>query len=129
MGTGVFVLGMDRSGTSATAGLISLLGLRTPPEDDLVRTRETNPTGVLESKSLVKLNRRVLTAVASDERFPVALGPGWENDARLDPLRTEAGDAFRRVFPSSPWVWKARFTALRSPFGEAPCQCSRWWCW
>ena len=96
--------------------LISLLGLRTPPDDDLVRTRETNPTGVLESKSLVKLNRRVLTAVASDERFPVALEPGWENDARLDPLRTEAGDAFRRVFPSSPWVWKDPLHCLAFAF-------------
>jgi hypothetical protein len=114
--TGVFVIGMDRSGTSAVTGLLRLLGLRTPPEDDLVQARDANPKGVWESASLVACNRRVLTAVGSDERFPLALEPGWENDSRLDLLRQDARQAFRQVFPASPWVWKDPLLCLTFAF-------------
>ena len=53
---GVFVLGMHRSGTSAVTRLISLLGLGTPPEEDLVQPTDENPKGFWESESLVAFN-------------------------------------------------------------------------
>jgi len=106
MRTGVVVTGMDRSGTSATARVIALLGLHPPVATDLIAARDTNPTGVWESRSLASLNVRLLKAVGSDERFPLVLDPGWEGDARLDWLRAEARDAFARSFPATPWVWK-----------------------
>ena len=104
--TGVVVTGMDRSGTSATARLIALLGLHPPAATDLVAARDTNPTGVWESRSLASLNVRLLQAVGSDERFPLVLEPGWERDTRLDSSRAEAREAFGRSFPATPWVWK-----------------------
>jgi hypothetical protein len=113
---GVFVIGMDRSGTSAVTGLLRLLGLRTPPKEDLVQARDANPKGVWESESLVAFNRRLLTVVGSDERFPLALERGWENDSRLDPLRQEAPEAFQRSFPTSPWVWKDPLLCLTFAF-------------
>ncbi|HET7760158.1 MAG TPA: hypothetical protein VFK62_09565 [Gaiellaceae bacterium] len=106
MRTGVVVTGMDRSGTSATARLIALLGLHPPAATDLVAARDTNPTGVWESRSLASLNVRLLQAVGSDERFPLVLEPGWERDTRLDSSRAEAREAFGRSFPATPWVWK-----------------------
>jgi hypothetical protein len=113
---GVFVIGMDRSGTSAVTGLLRLLGLRTPLNEDLVQARNANPKGVWESESLVAFNRRLLTVVGSDERFPLALERGWENDSRLDPLRQEAPEAFQRSFPNSPWVWKDPLLCLTFAF-------------
>jgi hypothetical protein len=103
---GVFITGMDRSGTSATTRLISLFGLEPPVESDLIAARATNPTGVWESRSLAALNVRLLKAVGSDERFPRTLSPGWDADPGLEPLRTEGRTAFARAFPRSPWVWK-----------------------
>jgi hypothetical protein len=106
METGVFVLGMHRSGTSAVTRLISLLGLHTPPEEDLVQPTAKNPKGYWESESLVAFNERLLWAIDCDIGCPVALEPGWERDPRLDPLRDEARKVFHEVFPHAPWVWK-----------------------
>jgi hypothetical protein len=103
---GVFVLGMHRSGTSAVTRLISLLGLHTPPDEDLVQPSAKNPTGYWESETLVAFNERLLRAVDCDIGCPILLTPGWENDPRLDSLREEAPGVVRDVFPSSPWVWK-----------------------
>jgi hypothetical protein len=106
MRAGVFVLGMHRSGTSAATNLIHLLGIRTARESDLVPATSENPKGYWESSSLVAINTRVLDAVGSETGCPLALGPDWENDSRLDDLRDEARAAFVRIFPTAPWVWK-----------------------
>jgi len=103
---GVFVLGMHRSGTSAATRLLGLLGLRMPVDDDLVRPDERNPTGYWESLSLVAYTNRVLWAVESDMRCPLALQPGWEADSRLDPLRAGAPAAVAAAFGGTAWVWK-----------------------
>jgi hypothetical protein len=103
---GVFVLGMHRSGTSAVTRLISLLGLHTPPDEDLVQPSAKNPRGYWESESLVAFNERLLRTIDSDIGCPVVLSPGWEHDSRLDSLRDEAPSVVRAVFPSAPWVWK-----------------------
>jgi hypothetical protein len=113
---GVVVMGMDRSGTSATTRLISLFGLHPPVQSDLIAARDTNPTGVWESRSLAALNVRILRAIGSDERFPLALGAGWESDPRLDPLRAEARATFTRSFPATPWVWKDPLHCLTFSF-------------
>jgi hypothetical protein len=103
---GVFVLGMHRSGTSAATRLISLLGLHTPPEEDLVQPSAKNPKGYWESETLVAFNERLLRSIDCDMGCPIQLQPGWEHDARLDPLRAEARCVFREIFPRAPWVWK-----------------------
>jgi hypothetical protein len=104
--TGVFVLGMHRSGTSAVTRLISLLGPRTPPEHDLVQPTAKNPKGYWESEALVNFNERVLAAVGSDIGCPPVLPVGWQRDPRLDLLRREAAREVRTIFPVAPWVWK-----------------------
>jgi hypothetical protein len=125
VGTGVFVFGMHRSGTSAVTRLVNLLGVPTTREDDLVPPSRKNPSGYWESMSLVAVNTRVLSAVGSDISCPLALGPGWEHDARLDALRPVAREAFRAVMPAEPWVWKDPRTCLtfsfwRSALGVRP---------
>ncbi len=112
----VFVIGMDRSGTSVATRLIGLLGPRMPAEEDVINARSENPKGVWESATLAAFNVRVLTAVGSDERFPLDLERGWESDTRLDGLRAEAAVAVRRVFPVSPWAWKDPLNCLAFAF-------------
>ena len=86
--------------------LIALLGIPVPVEGDLVPPSAKNPTGFWESMSLVAFNARVLSALGSDMSCPRILETEWESDPRLDDLRGEAPLAFRRVFPTDPWVWK-----------------------
>jgi len=119
MQAGVYVLGMHRSGTSAATRLISFLGLETPRGDDLVPPSGKNPRGYWESMSLVALNMRILAAIGSDFSCPTALDSGWQNDARLDDIRREAPDVFRRAYPSAPWVWKDPRTCLTFGFWRA----------
>jgi hypothetical protein len=114
--TGIFVLGMHRSGTSAITRLIGHLGVHTPPAHDLVGPTDRNPKGYWESESLVAFNERLLRAVGSDMRCPLVLTPGWERDSHLERVRREAPDAVRRVFPTSPWVWKDPRHCLVLPF-------------
>jgi hypothetical protein len=106
MSVGVFVLGMHRSGTSAMARLVNLLGVPTAVEHDLPKPTSDNPKGFWESSSLVAFNTRVLTAVGSETGCPLALERGWERDPRLSVLRRQAPQVFAEVFPTAPWVWK-----------------------
>jgi hypothetical protein len=106
MDTGVFVLGMHRSGTSAATRLINLLGLATPPDEDLVQPTDKNPKGYWESEALVNFNERVLAAVDCHMSCPIRLERGWERDSRLEDLRRAAPAAVASIFPTLPWVWK-----------------------
>lgn len=106
MGVGVFILGMHRSGTSAATRLINLLGFGAPAEEDLLPADTGNPTGYWESSSLVAFNDKLLEALGSDMSCPIAFGPGWERDPRLDAFYSEAAKLFARVFPEAPWVFK-----------------------
>jgi len=119
MDAGVFVLGMHRSGTSAVTRLVNMLGIPTALEDDLVPAKWDNPTGYWESSSLVDFNMRILTTVGSETGCPVWFEPGWEHDPRLIPLRHKAAEAFRRVFPAAPWVWKDPRNCLTFSFWVA----------
>ena len=56
----VIILGMHRSGTSAVAGAVSLLGAM-PPARLLPATSE-NPTGYFESPTIIRVNDRILMA-------------------------------------------------------------------
>ena len=116
---GVFVFGMHRSGTSAVTRLVSLLGLRTPPEEDLVQPTDKNPKGYWESEALVNFNERVLAAVDCHMSCPIALPRGWELDSRLDSLRRAAPEAVREIFPVTPWVWKDPRHCLTFPFWQS----------
>jgi hypothetical protein len=97
---------MHRSGTSAVTRLVGLLGLSTPPEADLVQPTSKNPRGYWESESLVAFNERLLRRIGCDIGCPFPLAIGWEEDPRLDPLRADARDVVREIFPVAPWVWK-----------------------
>jgi hypothetical protein len=102
----VFVVGMHRSGTSATTGTLQALGLAVPSGDDLLEAGEWNEPGFFESKRLVAFNNHLLTALGGTWSAPPPLRPGWEADSALDALRAEAGRLFAESFPVRPAAWK-----------------------
>lgn len=58
-GTGIFVLGMHRSGTSATTGMLGLLGVRLG-DKLMAAVAEVNAKGFWEHLDVVALNERLL---------------------------------------------------------------------
>lgn len=86
----VAVVGMHRSGTSATAGLLVGMGLAGPKAEDLVPADESNARGHWESEAVHMCNVRVLAALGGDTYAPPPPASGWEHDRKFDPLRAEA---------------------------------------
>ncbi len=112
----VLVIGMHRSGTSATAGTLAALGLATATGDDLASPRTSNERGYFESNQMMLVNRRLLFALGGTWSGPPRLLPGWETDHALDDLRIAASTAFAERFPSRPMVWKDPRNCITLPF-------------
>lgn len=59
----IIVLGMHRSGTSAVARLLNLMGCYVGPEDLLMRASDANPRGHWERQDVTAANDRILEAM------------------------------------------------------------------
>jgi hypothetical protein len=113
----VLVIGMHRSGTSATAGLLAHLGLAVPsPEDLLASSRAANERGHWESRGLLRFNNRLLRHLGGTWSTPPRLEPGWEGEASLDSWREEAASVFGDILPARPAVWKDPRNCVLLPF-------------
>lgn len=94
----LLVLGMHRSGTSALAGTLSLLGAQMPMQ--LMKADQHNPLGFFESQSIMELNQDILAAMGCDwfDHQPYAwaklssLQAGFAQQAH-DLLRQNYGEA------------------------------------
>ena len=113
--SGVVVLGMHRSGTSAATRLVNLLGVPLAA-DDLLPAAFDNPSGHWESRTLVELNDRVLAARGLDWTCPDAFEPGWPDEPPVAALRPEAAASFERAVRTPRWVWKDPRNCLLLPF-------------
>ncbi len=100
----VIVLGMHRSGTSATARVLNLLGLPTATEDDLLPPNEGNPEGYWESRTLTDFDDRLLAHLGSSWLAPPP--PEQVDFAGLAGHRDEACHLLDKFLPPPPWVWK-----------------------
>ena len=104
---GVIVLGMHRSGTSVATGLMNLLGLSPSVSGDLMMGTRTNAKGHWESRTMYRLNNRLLAETGHAWWYPptpsqLAL---WMDSGTAVTGET-ARDTFDRVHPVEPWVWK-----------------------
>ena len=88
----VAVVGMGRSGTSATAGLLVNLGLSGPRPDDLVPPTKSNERGHWESRAVVRCNARLLRAVGSSGHCPPPVMLDWSG---VDGYAVQRADALR----------------------------------
>jgi hypothetical protein len=116
---GVYVLGMHRSGTSAAARLVTLLGVPTCGEDDLLVPTADNPRGYWESASLAAFNDRLLAALGCDWTCPPLLHEGWAAEPPYAALGVDAQQVFRAVLPVPQWAWKDPRNCVTLPFWTA----------
>jgi len=112
------VIGMHRSGTSAVARALHLLGLRAPTGQDLMGPDASNPTGYFESRSLRFVNDELLLSLGGTWSAPPPLEPGWEQEPIASSLVDRAIEAFLRAYPEGPWVWKDPRTSITLPFWD-----------
>ncbi len=86
----IVVLGMHRSGTSATAGLLHHLGL--PLGDNLMRPEAgSNERGFFENYDIVVQHDRVLKAMGSDWHDHEPLPTGWQELPEVMASQAEIG--------------------------------------
>ena len=77
----LLILGMHRSGTSATAGVLQRLGLDLGA--DLMESKADNPKGFFESNDITFLNDEILALLNRPWEDPRALPEGWQDDPRF----------------------------------------------
>lgn len=113
---GVFVIGAARSGTSATARLVNMLGPRTAEDRHLKQAEAANPAGFWEVPELTKVNHWIMEGFGGHSMAPPLLPPGWLDEPWIVELGVGARELFIDVFDSPPWVWKHPTTSLTLPF-------------
>ncbi len=124
----ICVLGAPRSGTSLTARALNILGVDLGPEADLMPpAADNNRSGFWEHKGIADLNEEIFAALSESPppylqgwRWPPELGPGWEDDPRLEPHRNAAAAILRASFGRrrGPWGWKDPRTSLTLAFWQ-----------
>lgn len=118
---GVLVLGMHRSGTSATAGALARLGFHMGSR--LVPPAADNPKGYFEHADVVGLNDRLLALLGRAWDDVRALPDGWAQDSRLAPLVAEMREAVLPALTADvPWATKDPRMSRTLPLWRASLQ-------
>lgn len=106
VGSGVLVVGMHRSGTSAVTEMLHRAGLVVPGGGGAVDAHVTNPRGHWESRRLATVNDDLLAALGGTWSEPPTLEQEWESGGAATALVDRARTTFRQEHPRAPWVWK-----------------------
>ncbi len=114
--TGVVVLGMHRSGTSAVTRTVNLVGVPTCAPGDLNRDRTANLRGHWESATLVRLNEQLMRSAGAAWWCPPPPDADW--DAIAGDRMADAAAAFDRAHPTPSWVCKDPRTCVTAPFWQ-----------
>lgn len=112
------VVGMHRSGTSATAHTLAELGLSTPRAGDLIGANQYNERGHWESKRLSRFDENVLRQLGGTWSAPPPISVGWEDaaDVGVKELRSRAAELAAEILPRPPAVMKDPRLCLLLPF-------------
>ncbi len=112
------VLGMARTGTSATMRILNILGVTLgEPQRLLAPIADNNEKGFFEHYAIMRLNTELLRRFGGSWRDPPNLPAGWESDPRIDDLRVEAEAIVQDEFSGRPlWGFKDPRTCLTLPF-------------
>jgi hypothetical protein len=114
MTSGVMVVGMHRSGTSAVTRVVNLLGVPLGRADDIY-SAEDNPSGHWESRTLCALNDVILHNFGG---FDMAMPPmprSWLRSRRAEHLRGVMRATFDDVYRGERWLWKDPRICLTLP--------------
>jgi len=112
----ICVLGMHRSGTSAIARALNLLGAYIGPPEKLLPPRDDNPEGFWEHGSILDFNVRLLRTLKHEWYNILPLPEGWWERSDVAPYREELPELLHREFGKQRlWMWKDPRTCLFLP--------------
>jgi len=100
--TAVIVLGMHRSGTSALAGMLDILGVQFGKS--LLEAGADNPKGFWEHLEILDIHERLLALLGSSWDDPRPLPASWWLSDPVQPFHAEIVRVLRRDFERVP-VW------------------------
>jgi hypothetical protein len=103
----IVVLGMHRSGTSALAGTLNLLGCDIPRQ--LMPPDENNPSGYFESLAIYRLNDAILASAGTAWDDWQAFNPDWLTSQRAHEFLSRATEVLIEEFGES------RFFVVKDP--------------
>jgi hypothetical protein len=92
----ILVLGMHRSGTSALAGTLAMLGCTTPAS--LMPANSGNPRGYFESTKLMELHDEILASAGSRWSDWRPFDPEWYQSATAATFERRAKEVFAAEF-------------------------------
>ncbi len=98
-GVAVVVLGMHRSGTSAMARMLSLLGCDLPKT--IMGANSTNQAGHWESQAIARLNDGILTSAGSSWDDWLEFNPEWMRSLKAEEFHDKAKAVLEEQFGSS----------------------------
>ncbi|MBS0381180.1 MAG: glycosyltransferase [Proteobacteria bacterium] len=104
-GKAVLVLGMHRSGTSASAGLLKILGVDLGRH--LMAPAPDNPKGFWENLDVVAINESLLAGLDRHWDDVRPLPQDWMASASAQQARAAIGELVAREFAASP-LWAAK---------------------
>jgi len=109
-GTSVIVLGMHRSGTSATSRVLNRMGSWIGSEESVTRR--------FEHAAIQDINEDILRALGGRWHTPPDLIDGWSDDARLRELDAPAQAALADLEGHAVFSWKDPRTCFTLPWWE-----------
>jgi hypothetical protein len=111
----ILVLGMHRSGTSALARGLQMLGVYLG--NNFLSTRPDNPTGYWEDKNICELNERLLAALGLQWQDVAMIEDTRWHEPEVEALLDEAVEYLKSQFVSHPlWAFKDPRTIRLLPF-------------
>ena len=117
MSRALCILGMMRTGTSAVAGILDLLGVHFGPEERLLEPNVANPAGFWEHKGIIALNDELLKRLGGAWYAPPSPSLGWQERSDFDDLRARAKALVEtELAVHQAWAWKDPRTCLTLPF-------------
>jgi len=112
----VGILGMHRSGTSALARVLNLLGVDLGSEDQLMPPSNANPEGFWENSEVVNLNNLLLRKLGMRWDSTCLLFDDWKGDGRIYSLKHRLGKYLKeQIQERQIWGWKDPRTCLLLP--------------
>ncbi|WDF51526.1 hypothetical protein PQ460_03410 [Paenibacillus sp. KACC 21273] len=112
----ICILGMHRSGTSAIARSINLLGVYLGESENLLSAQEDNPHGFWEHLNIIDIQNRILWELGVSWDTPVPLEELWWKKPEMIPFRNEIKQFInQQMISQNLWAWKDPRTCLLLP--------------
>ncbi len=109
----IAILGMHRSGTSAIARAMNILGVYLGEEGDMASPMPDNPMGFWERSDVVALHDRISKHFKRSWDSPLSLPGDWYLSEEARPIKAELLALVKNIFLEHElWAWKDPRTCL-----------------